>query len=184
MTVTRKRFSVSSFMAPEMDPMAQHRVLRLAHDHSEPSTCFESFSVTARVGGSVSSAVDSLEGLLQAPHLRTGASERGCAPGRVAGGQRGRTDHLGVDDVKVSEVDEDLAHRLVQDDRVRVLEELAHDLALVVLDDEDLWACGHGLCQFLLLLLESSGKEEELRTSSGLAIRSTMTRRRLLSTSV
>jgi len=47
MTVTRKRFSVSSFMAPEIEPMAQQSVLRLAHDHSEPSTCFESFSVTA-----------------------------------------------------------------------------------------------------------------------------------------
>lgn len=44
MTVTRNRFSVSSFMAPEMEPMAQQRVLQLAHDHSEPSTCLASFS--------------------------------------------------------------------------------------------------------------------------------------------
>ncbi len=38
MTVTKKRFSVSSFMAPEMEPIAQHRVLQFAHDHSVPST--------------------------------------------------------------------------------------------------------------------------------------------------
>ena len=44
-TVTRNRFSVSSFIAPEMDPIAQQSVLRLAQDHSEPSTCFASFSV-------------------------------------------------------------------------------------------------------------------------------------------
>jgi len=55
MTVTKNRFSVSSsdnqlalwkafardssLMAPEMDPIAQHRVLRLFHDHSDPSIC-------------------------------------------------------------------------------------------------------------------------------------------------
>mmetsp|Transcript_29229 Transcript_29229/g.84965 ORF Transcript_29229/g.84965 Transcript_29229/m.84965 type:complete len:205 (+) Transcript_29229:1779-2393(+) len=39
MTVTRNRFSSSSDMAPEIDPMAQHRVLRLFHDHAVPSTC-------------------------------------------------------------------------------------------------------------------------------------------------
>ena len=32
-------------MTPEMDPIAQHRVLRLFQDHSEPSICFASFSV-------------------------------------------------------------------------------------------------------------------------------------------
>lgn len=48
MTVTKNRFSVSSFIAPEMDPIAQQSVLRFAHDHSEPSTCFESFSVTVQ----------------------------------------------------------------------------------------------------------------------------------------
>jgi hypothetical protein len=47
MTVTRKRFSVSSFIAPEIDPIAQQSVFKFAHDHSEPSTCFDSFSVTA-----------------------------------------------------------------------------------------------------------------------------------------
>ena len=45
MTVTRNRFSVSSFIAPEIEPMAQHSVLRFAHDHSVPSTCLASFSV-------------------------------------------------------------------------------------------------------------------------------------------
>lgn len=48
MTVTRKRFSVSSFIAPEMDPIAQQSVFKFAHDHSDPSTCFDNFSVTAR----------------------------------------------------------------------------------------------------------------------------------------
>merc|ERR1719163_777649 len=43
-TVTKKRFSSSSDMAPEMDPTAQHNVLRLAQDHSVPSTCSASLS--------------------------------------------------------------------------------------------------------------------------------------------
>lgn len=47
MTVTRKRFSVSSFIAPEMDPIAQQSVFKFAQDHSDPSTCFDNFSVTA-----------------------------------------------------------------------------------------------------------------------------------------
>lgn len=65
MTVTKNRFSVSSstnlsqniklqeknsqennvLIAPDIEPIAQHSVLRLFHDHSEPSTCFASFSV-------------------------------------------------------------------------------------------------------------------------------------------
>lgn len=63
MTVTKKRFSVSSseffcqpdikktskgrssLMAPDIEPMAQQRVLRLFQDHSDPSTCLVSFSV-------------------------------------------------------------------------------------------------------------------------------------------
>ena len=47
-TVTRKRFSSSSLMAPDMDPMAQHSVLRFFHDHSVPLTCFVSLSVIIR----------------------------------------------------------------------------------------------------------------------------------------
>ena len=43
-TVTRKRFSVSSFIAPDIDPIAQHSVLQLAQLHSVPSTCRASFS--------------------------------------------------------------------------------------------------------------------------------------------
>src|SRR5262249_43347687 len=39
MTVTRNRFSVSSFIAPEMEPIAQQSLFRLFHDHSEPSIC-------------------------------------------------------------------------------------------------------------------------------------------------
>ena len=39
MTVTKNRFSSSSFIAPEMDPMAQHRVLRLFHVNWLPETC-------------------------------------------------------------------------------------------------------------------------------------------------
>ena len=39
-TVTRKRFSSSSDMAPEMEPIAQQSVLRLCHDHCEPSTWY------------------------------------------------------------------------------------------------------------------------------------------------
>jgi hypothetical protein len=38
MTVTMKRFSSSSFIAPEIEPIAQHSVFRLCHDHSLPST--------------------------------------------------------------------------------------------------------------------------------------------------
>ena len=44
MTVTRNRFSSSSDMAPEMDPIAQHSVLRLFHDHLLPLTCSVSFT--------------------------------------------------------------------------------------------------------------------------------------------
>jgi len=36
-TVTRNRFSSSSVMAPLMEPTAQQSLLRLFHDHSEPS---------------------------------------------------------------------------------------------------------------------------------------------------
>mmetsp|Transcript_2464 Transcript_2464/g.8866 ORF Transcript_2464/g.8866 Transcript_2464/m.8866 type:complete len:248 (+) Transcript_2464:2484-3227(+) len=43
-TVTRKRFSWSSAMDPEMEPMAQQSVLRLFHDHSLPLSCMASFS--------------------------------------------------------------------------------------------------------------------------------------------
>mmetsp|Transcript_10526 Transcript_10526/g.16159 ORF Transcript_10526/g.16159 Transcript_10526/m.16159 type:complete len:207 (+) Transcript_10526:1719-2339(+) len=39
MTVTKNRFSSSSDMAPEIEPIAQQRVLRLFHDHADPSTC-------------------------------------------------------------------------------------------------------------------------------------------------
>lgn len=39
MTVTRKRFSSSSFIAPEMEPMAQHNVFRLFHVNWLPDTC-------------------------------------------------------------------------------------------------------------------------------------------------
>jgi hypothetical protein len=60
MTVTKNRFSVSSstrsqllqrhfisflLIAPDIDPMAQHSVFKLFHDHSEPSICFPNFSV-------------------------------------------------------------------------------------------------------------------------------------------
>lgn len=38
MTVTKKRFSSSSCMAPEMDPMAQHSVFRFFQLHSVPFT--------------------------------------------------------------------------------------------------------------------------------------------------
>lgn len=38
-TVTRKRFSSSSFMAPLMLPIAQHRVFRLFHVNWLPVTC-------------------------------------------------------------------------------------------------------------------------------------------------
>ncbi len=39
MTVTRNRFSSSSFMAPLIDPIAQHKVLRLFHVKLFPETC-------------------------------------------------------------------------------------------------------------------------------------------------
>lgn len=35
----------NSLIAPEIEPIAQQSVLRLFQDHSEPSTCFASFSV-------------------------------------------------------------------------------------------------------------------------------------------
>ena len=38
MTMTRKRFSVSSLIAPEIEPIAQHSVFKFFHDHSESST--------------------------------------------------------------------------------------------------------------------------------------------------
>lgn len=38
MTVTKNFFSSSSDIAPEMEPTAQHSVLRLCHDHSVPFT--------------------------------------------------------------------------------------------------------------------------------------------------
>ena len=43
-TVTRKRFSSSSDIAPEIEPIAQHSVFRLCHDHCEPSTWYCSLS--------------------------------------------------------------------------------------------------------------------------------------------
>ena len=39
MTVTRNRFSSSSCIEPEMEPIAQQRVFRFFHDHSLPFTC-------------------------------------------------------------------------------------------------------------------------------------------------
>ena len=39
------RNEVHVLMAPEMEPMAQHSVFKFCHDHSDPSTCFASFSV-------------------------------------------------------------------------------------------------------------------------------------------
>ena len=38
MTITRNRFSVSSLMAPEIEPIAQHSVFKFFHDHSVSST--------------------------------------------------------------------------------------------------------------------------------------------------
>jgi hypothetical protein len=111
MTVTRNRFSVSSFIAPEMDPMAQQSVLRLPHDHSDPSTCFDNFSVTANN-----------------PRQSHVKSEEVV----------GLTDGLRVDDVEMSEVDENLPHALVEDDGVNLLQELSHDLSLIVLNNQDL----------------------------------------------
>ena len=37
--MTRNRFSSSIAMAPLIDPMAQHSVLRFFHEYSDPSTC-------------------------------------------------------------------------------------------------------------------------------------------------
>ena len=45
MTVTRKRISSSSCIAPLIDPIAQQSVFKFFHDHSAPSTCRWSFSV-------------------------------------------------------------------------------------------------------------------------------------------
>jgi hypothetical protein len=39
MTVTRNRFSASSLIAPEIEPIAQHSVFSCCHPHSVPSTC-------------------------------------------------------------------------------------------------------------------------------------------------
>lgn len=36
---------VHILIAPEIDPIAQHKVFKFCHDHSVPSTCFASFSV-------------------------------------------------------------------------------------------------------------------------------------------
>jgi len=60
-TVTKNRFSVSSFIAPEMDPIAQQSVFKFAHDHSDPSTCFESFSVTVSEEASQQNSSDESE---------------------------------------------------------------------------------------------------------------------------
>ncbi len=43
-TVTKKRFSSSSDIAPLILPTAQHSVFRFAQDHSVPSTCRASLS--------------------------------------------------------------------------------------------------------------------------------------------
>ena len=48
MTVTKKRFSSSSLIAPLIEPMAQQSVLRFFHDHSDPSTCLFSLLVMMR----------------------------------------------------------------------------------------------------------------------------------------
>ena len=38
MTVTKNLFSSSSYIDPEIDPIAQQSVLRFFHDHSSPFT--------------------------------------------------------------------------------------------------------------------------------------------------
>ena len=63
MTVTRNRFSSSSLSAPEMDPIAQHSVLRFFHDHSVPFTCFCSFSDMMRSVSMLSRFVKYTEGM-------------------------------------------------------------------------------------------------------------------------
>ena len=42
-TVTKNRFSSSSAMAPDILPMAQHKVFKLFQLHAEPSTCSVNF---------------------------------------------------------------------------------------------------------------------------------------------
>lgn len=49
-----------------------------------------------------------------------------------------RHDVLRVENVQMSQVDENLPHRLVENDGIRLLHELSNDLSLVVLDDEHL----------------------------------------------
>ena len=76
-TVTRKRFSSSSDMAPEMEPIAQQSVLRLCHDHCDPSTWY--LHARRARGG---------EALAQARRNGLGAAGRPCG---VAIDEAGRT---------------------------------------------------------------------------------------------
>jgi len=59
-------------------------------------------------------------------------------PKKMMSSYRKRTDHFGIDNVQVSEVNQYLPHTLVKNDRIDFLEELSNDFAFVVLDDQDL----------------------------------------------
>lgn len=58
-----------------------------------------------------------------------------------------RHHRLRVDDVQVGEEDEDLAHALVQHDRVRLLHRLAHNLAVLILHNQDFLGLYHAVDQ-------------------------------------
>lgn len=100
----------SLLIAPEMDPIAQHRVLRLFQLHSDPSICYISFAL-----GRITRY--ELADLL---------------------GQLIRHDLLRVGYVQMGQVDQHLPHRLVEHNRVALLHELAYNLSLVVLNNQDL----------------------------------------------
>lgn len=77
------------------------------------------------------------------------------------------------------EINEKLAHRLVQDDSVTLFHELSDDLAFLVLYYENLKYNVH-------VIIEADGSQYERRkhTSSGLTIFSITTRRKFDSTSL
>jgi hypothetical protein len=78
-----------------------------------------------------------------------------------------RHDRLGIRNVQMCQVDQDLSHTLVQDNSITLLHELSDNLSFVILDNEDLEI---SFCPTI--------RSSQLLTSSGLTIFSIITNRR------
>jgi hypothetical protein len=91
-----------------MDPIAQHSVFKLFHDHSLPSICPSAGSPTSK-----NASAYLLRELI-------------------------RHDRLGIRNIQMCQIYQHLPHALVEHNGVTLLHELSHNLSLVILDNEDL----------------------------------------------